>query len=412
MKKSLFSLFAAALALAGCGQSATGGGESRQEIRIVGSSTVYPFTQAVAERFAQANAAFRPPVVESTGTGAGIKLFCGGVGAGHPDIANASRRIKASEFQQCAANGVDQIIEMQIGIDGLALSNRRSIRPISRSPRATSMQRSRRTRSASRRPRKPGTTSIRRCPPCRSRSTARRRPPARATALAELILEQRLRHRSRDGSAEGLRQRPPQAGLHPYPRGRRVYRGGRERQSDRPERRRKCRTRSASSAIPISRRTATGCTAMPLERGRADLCDDRELHLSRMRARSTSTSRASISMRSRACASSSPLMRQAWGPGGYLVKRGLIAAPGRGTRGGARDRPEPASARPGRHPLGSGRTRDFDHHRLAAARARPRRPGWPPARKAMAFVRGGDGRPHSLPHITAGTSRCGRWCPR
>jgi phosphate transport system substrate-binding protein len=121
MNKSLFSLFAAALALAGCGQSATGGGESRQEIRIVGSSTVYPFTQAVAERFAQANTAFRPPVVESTGTGAGLNLFCGGVGAGHPDIADASRRIKASEFQQCAANGVHQIIEVPIGIDGLAL---------------------------------------------------------------------------------------------------------------------------------------------------------------------------------------------------------------------------------------------------------------------------------------------------
>jgi phosphate transport system substrate-binding protein len=123
MIKPMLSLIAAALTLAACGQSATGGGDSaaRQEIRIVGSSTVYPFTQAVAEHFAQANPNFRPAVVESTGTGAGLNLFCGGVGAGHPDIADASRRIKASEFQQCATNGVHQILEVPIGIDGLAL---------------------------------------------------------------------------------------------------------------------------------------------------------------------------------------------------------------------------------------------------------------------------------------------------
>lgn len=121
MKKILWPLMAA-LALAGCGQGATGGGDSsRQEIKIVGSSTVYPFTQAVAERFHQGNAQFRPAIVESTGTGAGLNLFCGGVGAQHPDIANASRRIKESEFQQCARNGVTRIIEIPIGIDGLAL---------------------------------------------------------------------------------------------------------------------------------------------------------------------------------------------------------------------------------------------------------------------------------------------------
>ena len=124
MKKILWPLIAA-LALAGCGQSATGdasgGGGARQEIRIVGSSTVYPFTQAVAERFAQANASLRAPVVESTGTGAGLNLFCGGVGAQHPDVANASRRIKATELAQCNTNGVRQIIEVPIGIDGLAL---------------------------------------------------------------------------------------------------------------------------------------------------------------------------------------------------------------------------------------------------------------------------------------------------
>ena len=123
VKKTLISMFAAALALAGCGQGATGGGEggSRNQIRIVGSSTVYPFAVAVAERFHQANPSFSAPVVESTGTGGGMNLFCGGVGPQHPDISNASRRIKAGEIEQCNRNGVQQIIEVPVGIDGLAL---------------------------------------------------------------------------------------------------------------------------------------------------------------------------------------------------------------------------------------------------------------------------------------------------
>ncbi|MCA1750107.1 MAG: substrate-binding domain-containing protein, partial [Sphingomonadales bacterium] len=89
-------------------------------IKIVGSSTVYPFTRAVAERFAQ-NTSFGAPIVESTGTGGGIELFCAGVGPQHPDIANASRRMKESEFETCQGNGVDNIIELQVGIDGLAV---------------------------------------------------------------------------------------------------------------------------------------------------------------------------------------------------------------------------------------------------------------------------------------------------
>ena len=125
LKHALFTLVAAAAALAGCGQSPTGGaagqGGARQQIRIVGSSTVYPFTVAVAERFAQANPDFGAPIVESTGTGGGMNLFCNGVGAGHPDVTNASRRIKASELEQCNNNGVRQVIEVPVGIDGLAL---------------------------------------------------------------------------------------------------------------------------------------------------------------------------------------------------------------------------------------------------------------------------------------------------
>jgi len=124
LRKFLFPLAAAAVMLAGCGQGPTGGGSdaaSRQQVRVVGSSTVYPFSRAVAERFAQANPSFAAPIVESTGTGGGLNLFCGGVGPQHPDVANASRRIKASEIEQCNRNGVRQIIELPVGIDGLAL---------------------------------------------------------------------------------------------------------------------------------------------------------------------------------------------------------------------------------------------------------------------------------------------------
>jgi phosphate transport system substrate-binding protein len=125
LTKSIFILAATALGLAACGQGGSGGGGgsggARNQIRIVGSSTVYPFTKAVAERFAQSNPSFTAPIVESTGTGAGMKLFCAGVGTQHPDIENASRRIKKSELEDCAKNGVKQVIEVPIGIDGLAL---------------------------------------------------------------------------------------------------------------------------------------------------------------------------------------------------------------------------------------------------------------------------------------------------
>jgi phosphate transport system substrate-binding protein len=121
-RRPLFALLMAAIALSACEQA------PRQQIRIVGSSTVYPFTTAVAERFAQNRPSFHAPIVESTGTGAGMQLFCGGVGAGFPDVENASRRIKASEFSRCRANGVNHIVEVPIGIDGLALIES-SIRP-------------------------------------------------------------------------------------------------------------------------------------------------------------------------------------------------------------------------------------------------------------------------------------------
>jgi phosphate transport system substrate-binding protein len=95
---------------------------ARDEIRIVGSSTVYPFTTAVAESFAKATG-MKTPVVESTGTGGGFKLFCAGVGPDSPDFTNASRAIKKSEFETCAKNGVTDIVEIKVGYDGLTLAN-------------------------------------------------------------------------------------------------------------------------------------------------------------------------------------------------------------------------------------------------------------------------------------------------
>jgi phosphate transport system substrate-binding protein len=93
---------------------------ARDQIRIVGSSTVYPFTTAVAEQFGKANG--KTPVVESTGTGGGMKIFCEGVGEDKPDATNASRRIKKAEFETCAKNGVKEIVELNIGFDGLTLA--------------------------------------------------------------------------------------------------------------------------------------------------------------------------------------------------------------------------------------------------------------------------------------------------
>lgn len=105
--------------------------EARTQIRIVGSSTVYPFTTAVAEEFARSNPRFKAPIVESTGTGGGLKLFCSGIGPNTPDMTNASRRIKASEVKQCAENGVTKIIEVQVGLDGVAFAHAKSATPFS-----------------------------------------------------------------------------------------------------------------------------------------------------------------------------------------------------------------------------------------------------------------------------------------
>jgi phosphate transport system substrate-binding protein len=95
---------------------------ARDQISIVGSSTVYPFATMVAERFGR-QGKFKTPKVEATGTGGGMKLFCSGVGPNFPDIVNASRRIKASEVKQCQESGINQIVEIKIGYDGIVLAH-------------------------------------------------------------------------------------------------------------------------------------------------------------------------------------------------------------------------------------------------------------------------------------------------
>jgi phosphate transport system substrate-binding protein len=97
---------------------------ARDHIVIVGSSTVYPFATVVAERFGKGTQ-FKTPKVESTGSGGGLKLFCAGVGVDHPDITNASRKIKSSEIEKCASNGISEIVEVKIGYDGIAIANSR-----------------------------------------------------------------------------------------------------------------------------------------------------------------------------------------------------------------------------------------------------------------------------------------------
>ncbi len=106
-----------------------GPADARDQIRIVGSSTVYPFSTVVAEEFGRTTS-FKAPIVESTGTGGGMKLFCAGVGVDHPDMSNASRRIKQSEVDLCAENGVSDITEIMIGFDGIVLASSKKAKPM------------------------------------------------------------------------------------------------------------------------------------------------------------------------------------------------------------------------------------------------------------------------------------------
>ena len=127
MKKIWLALPLAALVSA-CGGG--GGNNAASQLKIVGSSTVYPFTTAVAEAFQRATPGTNV-IVESTGTGSGIQLFCKGVGQDFPDMVNASRQMKKGEFDTCAAANVRQVIEVPIGIDGLTLIESNRAEPLS-----------------------------------------------------------------------------------------------------------------------------------------------------------------------------------------------------------------------------------------------------------------------------------------
>ena len=120
IQKTLMVGAAVALCAASFSSSAVAAG--RDYISIVGSSTVYPFATVVAEKFGKTTR-FKTPKIESTGSGGGMKLFCAGVGVEHPDITNASRRMKKSEFEKCQANGINGVVEVKVGYDGIVFAN-------------------------------------------------------------------------------------------------------------------------------------------------------------------------------------------------------------------------------------------------------------------------------------------------
>lgn len=120
MKKIMMASATLVLSVSMLAQAQT----NRDYISIVGSSTVYPFATLVAERFGKTTS-FRTPVIESTGSGGGLKLFCAGIGPEHPDVTNASRAIKDSEVETCASNGIADITEVKVGYDGIVLANKK-----------------------------------------------------------------------------------------------------------------------------------------------------------------------------------------------------------------------------------------------------------------------------------------------
>ena len=127
MRKLIGLLVIAAFVATSFGMADAASG--RDYISVVGSSTVYPFATVVAEKFGKSTS-FKTPKIESTGSGGGLKLFCAGVGVEHPDITNASRRIKQSEFDRCAQNGVKEVIEIKIGYDGIVMASSKKAAPL------------------------------------------------------------------------------------------------------------------------------------------------------------------------------------------------------------------------------------------------------------------------------------------
>jgi phosphate transport system substrate-binding protein len=129
MKKTLIAAAVATMAFSFASQAV-----ARDYISIVGSSTVFPFATTVAENFGRSTD-FKTPKIESTGSGGGMKLFCAGVGVDHPDITNASRRMKPSEFDKCQESGVKDVVEVKIGYDGIAIANSKEAPQLELSPK-------------------------------------------------------------------------------------------------------------------------------------------------------------------------------------------------------------------------------------------------------------------------------------
>lgn len=127
MSRTLVAISAAVAAAGAFGFASAA--DARDHIKIVGSSTVFPYTQAVAEEFTRKEGK-KAPVVESTGTGGGMKIFCQGIGEQHPDITGASRAMKKSEWTDCEKNGVTDVTEVLIGYDGLSIAQSRKAKPM------------------------------------------------------------------------------------------------------------------------------------------------------------------------------------------------------------------------------------------------------------------------------------------
>ena len=125
MKKTIVAFSSTVVAL--CYVAQAGAAAARDHVSIVGSSTVYPFSTVVAEQFGKSGK-FKTPKVEATGTGGGVKLFCGGVGVEFADVVNASRRIKKTEYEACQKAGVKEIVEVKIGYDGIALAHSKKVK--------------------------------------------------------------------------------------------------------------------------------------------------------------------------------------------------------------------------------------------------------------------------------------------
>ena len=279
--------------------------QARDQIRVVGSSTVFPFSTAVAEQFGQ-KSGLKTPVVESTGTGGGIKLFCAGVGEDTPTSPTPRGAIKKTEVEACAKAGVTEITEVKIGFDGIVLANSKQHAPY-RALREGDLAGAGQGSAGRRQDGGQSQHDLerdqpRRCRPRRSRSWARRRPPARATPSSSWCMDKAC---AEFPEVEALRRRRQEGRLPDHPRGRRLRRRRRERQSDRAEARAPTRRRWASSASASSTRTSTSCRAA---RSRASSRPSRTSPTAstRSRARSTSTSRTPMSASSRASASSSP----------------------------------------------------------------------------------------------------------